>query len=68
MRTLILLVVFSLCFGCSNNEQKEDLSSIKLRLTMIEERLSQVEKIEQKALSLESQLSELQESIERLEF
>lgn len=67
MRTLILLAVFFLCFGCSNNEQKEDLNSIKLRLTMIEERLSQVEKIEQKAVSLESQLKALQESVERLD-
>ena len=67
MPALILIMLFTIFFGCGNDEYTEDLNSIKVRLAMIEERLVQLEKMEQRISSLEFQLKEIQESGTRLD-
>ena len=67
VRVLMILAVFPFLFGCGNKDNTEVINAISARLDMIEERLVQLEKTTQAIPLLESQLTELQESVTKLD-
>ena len=66
-RVLLLLVLFLSCNGCQKRDYATDLEAISARLAMIEQRITQFEKMEQRISAYEFQLNELQDSFKRLD-
>lgn len=66
IRLLLLIALFFACCGCQKRNYPEELDVIQARLTLIEQRLTQLEKMEQKISTFEFRLKELQESVRRL--
>jgi LysM repeat protein len=67
IRLLLLIALFFACCGCQKRNYAEELDSIQARLTLIEQRLTQLEKMEQKISTFEFRLKELQKSVSRLD-
>ena len=66
-RVLLLLVLFLSCNGCQKRDYATELEAISARLAMIEQRITQFEKMEQRISAYEFQLNELQDSFKRLD-
>jgi len=64
---LLLIVLFLSCYGCQKRDYAEELDAISARLAMIEQRMTQLEKMEQRLSAYEFQLKALQESFARLD-
>jgi len=67
IRVLVLIALFLSCYGCQKRDYAEAVDSIEVRLTMIEQRVTQLEKMEQRISAYEFQLKELRESLMRLD-
>ena len=67
MKVFLLIVLFLCCHGCQKRDYTEELDAISARLAMIEQRMTQLEKMEQRISAYEFQLKELQESFARLD-
>ena len=67
IRVLVLIALFLSCYGCQQRDYPEELDAIAARLTMIEQRITQLEKMEQRISAYEFQLKEVRESIARLD-
>ena len=67
MKFLLLIVLFLCCYGCQKRDHTEELDAISARLAMIEQRMTQLEKMEQRLSAYEFQLKALQESFGRLD-
>lgn len=67
IRVLFLIALFLSCYGCQKRDYAEALDSIEVRLTMIEQRVTQFEKMEQRISAYEFQLKALRESLGRLD-
>ena len=67
MKFLLLIVLFLCCHGCQKRDYAEELEAISARLDMIEQRMTQLEKMEQRISAYEFQLKALQESFVRLD-
>jgi LysM repeat protein len=67
IRVLVLIALFLSCYGCQKRDYPEELNAIAARLTMIEQRITQLEKMEQRISAYEFQLKELRESLGRLD-
>ena len=65
-KILLLIVLFLSCTGCQKRDYAEELNAIVARLGMIEQRITQLEKIEQRISAYEFQFKALQESFARL--
>jgi LysM repeat protein len=66
MKFILLIVLFLCCHGCQKRDYTEELDAISARLAMIEQRMTQLEKMEQRLSAYEFQLKALQESFGRL--
>ena len=67
IKILLLIVLFLSCYGCQKRDYTEELDTISARLAMIEQRMAQLEKMEQRISAYEFQLKALQESFTRLD-
>jgi LysM repeat protein len=67
IRVLVLIALFLSCYGCQKRDYAEVVDSIEARMTMIEQRVAQLEKMEQRISAYEFQIKELRESIARLD-
>jgi LysM repeat protein len=67
IKVLLLSVLFLSCYACQKRDYSEELDAIAARLTMIEQRITKLEKMEQRISAYEFQLKELQESLTRLD-
>lgn len=67
IRVLVLIALFLSCYGCQKRDYAEAVDAIEARLTMIEQRVTQFEKMEQRISAYEFQLKELRESLRRLD-
>jgi len=67
IRVLVLIALFLSCYGCQKRDYAKSVDSIEARLTMIEQRITQLEKMEQRISAYEFQLKELRESLARLD-
>jgi len=67
IKVLVLIALFLSCYGCQKRDYAEAVDSIEARLTMIEQRVTQLEKMEQRISAYEFQLKELRESLRRLD-
>jgi LysM repeat protein len=67
IRVLVLIALFLSCYGCQKRDYAEEIDAISARLTMIEQRITQVEKMEQRISAYEFQLKDLKESFARLD-
>jgi septal ring factor EnvC (AmiA/AmiB activator) len=67
IRVLLLIVLFLSCYGCQKRDSAEELDAISARLAMIEQRMTKLEKMEQRISAYEFQLKALQESFARLD-
>jgi len=67
IRVLVLISLFLSCYGCQKREYTEEIDAIAARLTMIEQRVTQLEKMEQRISAYEFQLKELRKSLRRLD-
>ena len=67
IKVLVLIALFLSCYGCQKRDYAEALDAIAARLTMIEQRIGQLEKMEQRISAYEFQLKALRESIARLD-
>jgi LysM repeat protein len=67
IRVLVLIALFLSCYGCQKRDYAEAVDAIEARLTMIEQRITQLEKMEQRISAYEFQLKALRESIARLD-
>jgi LysM repeat protein len=61
-----LIAIFVACLSCQKTDYTEELKTIAARLNTIEQRISQLEKMEQRITAYEFQLKELQEAIKPL--
>jgi LysM repeat protein len=66
IKVLLLIVLFLFCYGCQKKDYAESVDAIEARLAMIEQRITQLEKMEQRISAYEFQLKALQESFARL--
>ena len=67
IRVLLLIVFFLSCHGCQKRDYATELDAISARLAMIEQRMTQLEKMEQRLSAYEFQLKALHESFGRLD-
>lgn len=67
IRVLVLIALFLSCYGCQKRDYGEEVDAIEARLTMIEQRITQLEKMEQRISAYEFQRNELRESLARLD-
>ena len=66
-KILLLIILFLSCNDCQKRDYAEEIDAIAARLTMIEQRITQLEKMEQRISAYEFQLKKLQESFARLD-
>lgn len=67
IRVLVLIALFLSCYGCQKRDYAEAVDAIEARLAMIEQRITQLEKMEQRISAYEFQFKALQESFARLD-
>lgn len=65
-KVLLLIVILLSFYACQERDYPEELDSIAARLTTIEQRIAQLEKMEQRITAYEFQLKELEAAIRRL--
>jgi LysM repeat protein len=66
MKVLLLIVLMLSCYACQKTDYPEEVDAIEARVTTIEQRIAQLEKMEQRITAYEFQIRELRESILRL--
>ncbi len=67
MGILFRIALFLSCYGCQKRDYAEAVDAIEARLTMIEQRITQLEKMEQRISAYEFQLKELRKCFRRLD-
>jgi LysM repeat protein len=66
MKVFLLIVLLLSCYACQKTDYPEEVDAIEARVTVIEQRIAQLEKMEQRITAYEFQIKELRESIVRL--
>ena len=64
---LVLIVLIAIFFGGDDNLSKKDLTSLKTRLDLLEERLTRFEGVELRVASLEKKDNELKQSMAEID-